>query len=154
MEKKYKNITIKADTEKEVNSLIKALRFVDKNGKQYAKKLQTLELILVLQNNGDYENELLAEYSIWICNSKTILECSATYLASLLVHEARHLIQYDKNMFPGYGKKSQTKRSKNLEQKLEMDAYTAQRNFLKKLKLNREIEWLDKQFKEKWWLSK
>lgn len=152
MEKKYKNIIIKANTKKEINNLVKAIQFVETHSKLYAKKLQTLELILVLQNNKDYENGLLVEYNIWICNNKTILECSTLYLASLLVHEARHLMQYDRKTFPGYGKKPGMKRSKKLEQRLETDAYVVQRNFLKKL--NYDTEGLDKQFKEKWWLSK
>jgi len=153
MEKKYKNIIIKANTEKEIGNIIKALKLVERESKPYGKKLQTLRIILVLQNNKDYDNELLAEYSIWICNKKTILESSTKYLASLLVHEARHLMQYDTKKFAGYGKKPD-KRSKELDEQIETDAYKTQRNFLKKLKAEREVEWLDKQFNEKWWVNK
>jgi hypothetical protein len=137
--KKIYGIEIVAPTKKEINKLKKALEFIKIKEEKVLKILQWLRAILVFPGKT-YNNWLVLDKKIYICQPKTILESTKQYLASLLVHEAKHIFQY-KN------------KQKTVGRKAEFSAYKFQRKFLVKYGKPSEVEWLDQQFQEKWWLK-
>lgn len=138
--KKFLNIEIVAKTDKEIKKITEALEFIKIEDEKSFSILRNLKAILVLPKKR-YDNTLFVKESVYICQAGTILRSSVFYLASLFVHEVRHLWQYRKGKHY-YGNKA------------EQDAYKFQRKFLKKFgeKSKKEIKWLDKLFKEKWWI--
>ena len=136
--KKFLNIEIVAKTDNEIKKIVKALEFIKAKDKKSFNILKKLNAILVLPKKG-YDNTLFVKKSIYICQAGTVLRSSISYLSSLFIHESRHLWQYSegKNY---YGDKA------------EKDAYKLQREFLEKFGNKKETEWLDRLFKEKWWV--
>ena len=63
---------------------------------------------------------------------------SPKYVASLLIHEAYHVAQYRGG-------------HKNFGERAEYRACQVQKKFLKKINYLSAIEWLDKQYQQKWW---
>lgn len=89
--KRIYGIEIVASTKKEINKLKRALEFIKLKETKILKTLQWLKAILVFPGKT-YNNLLVLEKKIYICQPKTILESSKQYLASLLVHEAKHIL--------------------------------------------------------------
>lgn len=133
-------IEIVAATKSEVHKVSAALRFLKTRNVKALKTLQMLRAILVFPKL-DYDNTLLVKEKIYICQRGTVLGASTQYLASLLVHEVRHLEQYKRDI-KFYGDVA------------ERDAYRIQRQFLKKYSTKEELDWLAKLFKERWWIFK
>lgn len=136
----FSGIEVVAKTKKEIEKVILALKFLKSKEKKYFKLLKDLKAILVLFKK-DYDNLLWIREKIYICETLTILESSKEYLTSLLLHEAIHIWQYNKG-------------KKYYGDKAEKDAYLKQRKFLVKYGKKDEVLWLDKCFKEKWWVYK
>lgn len=134
-------IEVIAITKKEIEKIRKAIHFIKTRDPKSFNLFRRLKAILVLPEKG-YDNQLFLKEKVYICQTGTILESSISYLASLFIHEARHMWQYYKKWKKIYGNKA------------EKDAYDFQRKFLLKFGEKEEVEWLDKLFKEKWWVYK
>jgi len=138
--KKIYNIEILASTKIEIDIIKKALLFIKTHAPQSFSRLKKLQAIIIYPNK-DYNNILFPKENIYICQQGTIIESSMPYLASLLIHEAHHLLQYKKDQ-------------KHHGQKTEEEAYKAQRRFLKKYGTKAEVDWLDNLFKDEWWIKR
>ena len=133
-------IEVVAATDKEIEKIRKAIGFIKTRDLKSFNLFRRLKAILVLPEK-DYDNQLFLEEKVYVCQTGAILESSISYLASLFIHETRHLWQYNKGKHY-YGNEA------------EKDAYSVQRKFLLKFRKKEEVEWLDKLFKEKWWVYK
>lgn len=134
-------VEIIAATQHEIDALGLALRFIKRKDPAIFKKFERCKAILVYPKKG-YDNAVYRDDDpgIWVCESGTVLEASREYLAGLLVHETHHMAQWARGI-RGYG------------ERVEDAAYRAQRRFLVRVGAPREdIEWLDTQRKEKWWV--
>jgi len=97
--------------------------------------------IICLDRKG-YDNLYFPEKKIYILQKPTVIESSVEYLASLLVHEYAHFLQY-------------SKKKKFTGDRAEKEAYERQKKFLKKFGSKDEVAWLDHLFKnEPWWKFK
>ena len=133
-------IEVVAITNEEIKKIEKAIHFIKTKDSKSLNLLKRLRAILVFPEKG-YDNLLFLKEKVYVCQTGTILESSISYLASLFIHEARHLWQYYKGRHY-YGNEAET------------DAYNVQRKFLVKFEEKGEVAWLDKRFKEKWWVFK
>lgn len=139
LSKNVYGIEVMVATDKEIKKIRKAINFIKNEDSKSFNLLKRLRAILVISTKG-YDNQLFMREKVYVCQTDTILESSMSYLASLFIHEARHIWQYYKNWKKNYGNKA------------EKDAYDFQRKFLLKFGGEGEVEWLDKLFKEKWWV--
>lgn len=141
--KKTYGIEIIAATRREINALESALRFIKRKDTEIFKKFERVKAVLVYPKRG-YDNAVYMEDDprVWVCESGTVLEASREYLAGLLVHEAHHMAQWARGI-RGYG------------DRVENAAYLVQRRFLVRAGARKDdIEWLDVQRKERWWVSR
>lgn len=125
-------LSVVASSKNEIARIVNAIQLIHK---QIA-----LKAILVYPRQG-YGNELFPAESVWVCESGTVIKSSPTYLASLIVHESEHMRQY----------KGGKRRASAAN---ERGAYEAQRRFLIQAGDTYGTEWLDTQFKSKWWIQK
>lgn len=132
-----KKIKIISSNKSERKKVADALTFIKKHHPNAWKLLLNLKSIVVIQKRG-YDNALFPTLMVYICKSGTVKGYSIAGLAGLLVHEARHIWQY-KNHKKWCGDSA------------EKDVYLFQQKFLLKFGTQKEMEWLDKQFKKKWW---
>lgn len=139
LSKNVYGIEVVAATDKEIEKIRKAIGFIKIKDSKSFNLFRRLKAILVFPNK-DSDNQLFLKEKVYVCQTGTILESSVSYLASLFVHEARHIWQYNKKWRRHYGNKA------------EKDAYGSQRKFLLKFGEKEGVEWLDKRFKEKWWI--
>lgn len=137
--KKICGICIMAQTPKELRCVEIAIKFVAKKEKKLLIQLKKIDAILVYAKKRGYDNLLFAKERIYVCQTRTVLDSTKEYLASLFLHEARHLSQFEK---------------KKLWQgnKAEEGAYRFQRRFLEKYSTPEEIQWLDEAYRGKWWV--
>lgn len=139
-EKKENGTRIVASSKSEVARTARALKLVKRYQGEEFSQADNLAAVLVYPKR-DYDNELFVKKKIWICQSGTVQESSPEYLASLLVHEMSHLAQY-------------RQRKKYFGAVAENRAYKAQRKFLTQINDTRSIQWLNRQYKKRWWLYK
>lgn len=140
MKTKFRNIHVSGPDLETITKVRKALNLVFSRHKQAVLYLKKLKAIIVLR--GKYDNLLFGGLKVYICETGTVKESTTSYLASLFVHEARHIFQYSKK------NKYRTSTQK------EKDAYLFQRKFLIKLNKEGEALGLDEQYKSKWWVFK
>ena len=133
-------IEVVATTDKEIEKIRKAIYFIKTRDLKSFNLFKQLKAVLIFPKKY-YDNLLFLKEKVYVCQTGTILESSISYLASLFIHEARHLWQYYKGRHY-YGNEAET------------DAYNVQRKFLVKFEEKGEVAWLDKRFKEKWWVFK
>lgn len=100
---------------------------------------KNLKTIFITPYKG-YFNSAFEEYSVWMSNYSILEPRNFDYkwLASGLLREAVHIEQFKK------------KKRLNSYQR-EKEAYLVQKEFLKKIKHKKAVNWLDKQLKIKWW---
>lgn len=139
--KKIFNTNIVARTSEEIQGVLNALCFASSREKKLSAYLKKISAILVYSKKTGYDNLLFPKEGIYVCQTRTVLDATREYLASLFVHEARHLWQFKKKK-PYYGDIA------------EEDAYHFQRRFLKKYGIIEDVEWLDELYKQKWWVFK
>lgn len=140
--KKINDINVVSSSKIYIKNIEMSLRILkewDKNN--FNKVNKYLKTILIHPKNKDY-NLLIANKNAWITGYQNVLDndYDASYMASLFIHETYHITQY----FSGH---------KNYGKKAETEAYKIQRKFLKKIKYDYAVDWLDKQYKKKWWKS-
>src|SRR3989344_7613114 len=121
-------IDIVSPSKREISKIREALEFIEKNQPPAFRKTRKFKAILVYPKRG-YENNIFSEERIWICKPQTVRESSVPYLASLLIHEAQHLLQHDRGM-------------RDSGARAEGEAYKVQRDFLLSFGNEREISWL------------
>lgn len=132
---------IKDTSSSRMRKIRKAFRLVEIKSPANYRVLLKLERILVYPSDGKYLSFYFPKENVYVCDSRLITESSLPYLASLFLHEARHVWQHRTNKKKIY---------KNLDL-CETDAYKFQRKFLKKFGSKNELDWLDEQYKNKWW---
>lgn len=140
--KKFKKGIIVAPAKIHIKKLTDALYFFSYHDPKMFRKFRSMKAILVYPGKGsEREYGFHGDDKIWVCHSRLVRKSSVSYLASTLVHETWHLIQYDRG-------------SKNYGDRAEKGAYKKQREFLVKVGNKEAAKWLDSEFKEKWWLYK
>lgn len=139
MKKKLEIIEIVSNSQNDINKILETLLFIKKKSKDNWRQIKLITAIIVSPKNG-YDNQLFPKERIWICQAGTVRKSSIPYLASLLMHEACHIGQYRME-------------NKKWTESLEKQAYQVQRNFLAKYGTLKEVDWLDKMFKKRWWLD-
>ena len=139
LQKKF-NIIIIAPKIKYIKKIEQALIFLKKEDKNsFRKVIKNLKIIFIVPVKG-YKNMMFLKDKIWFSYSGFFEDKDVPYqyLASLLLHEAQHIVRYKRGNKPiGYY--------------AEKEAYLAQRKFLLKIKYNNYVEWLDSEFKKRWW---
>lgn len=138
--KKINNIQIVSASKTYIKNLeksLKGLKYWDANN--FDKVIKNFDTILIHPKNKNY-NHTIASKKLWISGYEAFEnnDYDIPYITSLLIHEAHHVAQY----FSGH---------KNYGEKAETSAYKKQRKFLKKIKYDYAVEWLDKQYENKWW---
>lgn len=130
---------IVAHDKKLIRKFIRAFSVIDNVGGIYSSIRKNIKTILVFPGK-DYYTEVFPQKKIWMCQPKTVRESSLEYLASLVIHEAWHIVQHKRGV-------------KNIGSRGERGAYLVQRRFLALAKDRQSLRWLDKAYKEKWWLD-
>lgn len=110
-----------------------------KSYKDYLKVIRSIRSIFVISVDG-YANAIYPEHRLWVIEGSLLEDSTydSYYLASLLLHEAHHVTQY-------------LKRTPLTNQGLETGAYRVQLRFLKHIGDTQSLEWLKKQYQQKWW---
>src|SRR3989344_3495457 len=128
------------------------------NDKQYIKRLEQSVLALRTWDYAEYRRVQKQLDTIFIChdirnynqtNVKerawlvgrslfAVKDYDIPYIASLIIHEAHHIAQFRA------GKSYHGAKAEEM-------AYHYQRRFLKKIKYDYAIAWLDKRFSKRWW---
>jgi hypothetical protein len=137
---KIYNILLIVPKKKYITRLVKVLDFLKKESiKDFKMVCKNLKTIFITPYKG-YFNSAFEKYGIWMSNYSILEPRNFDYkwLASGLLHEAVHIEQFKK------------KKRLNSHQR-EKEAYLVQREFLKKIKYKKAVNWLDKQLKVKWW---
>jgi hypothetical protein len=119
MERFYKDIKLNTLDEKQHNRLVAAFDLLTKTDVSIAKKALTLKEIKI-RNVAGYDNELFPQKRLWLVDRLVIDKNTIDYIASLIVHETIHLLQYDRGV-------------RNIDGRAERLAYTTQAKFLKKI---------------------
>lgn len=140
--KKFKRGVIVAPAKVHIKKLTEALRFFSYYDPETFRKFRSMKAILVYPGGG-YESDfgLHGKERIWVCGTKSVTGSPVGYLASVLVHETWHLVQYNRG-------------TKNYGARAERGAYLKQRRFLLKVGDKESVRWLDTVFKKKWWVHK
>ncbi len=106
---------------------------------EYKKARKYLTTIFIHPGIKEY-NQTLVHEQTWLVGHSLFSQkdFDVPYVASLIIHEAHHIAQYraGKQYFGA---------------RAEMMAYLRQRNFLKRIKYDYAVKWLDRRFKDKWW---
>jgi hypothetical protein len=136
------DVKLVAKTKREIDALARALRLVKRRDPRTFRRFRLLAAILVYPRRGyDIAVYMADDPRVLVCESGTVLESSSAYLAGLLVHEVTHMVQW---------KRGERKHGTRIE----TEAYRIQRRFLEKVAATDEVEWLDKQYEGKWWVTK
>jgi len=114
-----------------------SLNFIFKKDKQAWSDVKKIKAIIVNSKRG-YNNELFRPECVWVCEIKTVRESTVAYLASLVVHEARHVKQYLRGV-------------KNVDFRAEPAAYKDQIKFLEKYGEKYNANYVKKLYAEKYW---
>jgi hypothetical protein len=106
----------------------------------FGKVTRRLKIITVVNRPGSY-NETDVRKRQWILESGLLRTPADVpqYLASLLLHEAEHIAQFQS------GKPYRGARA-------EVQAYRIQRRFLARFGEPYMVKWLDAQFRSRWWV--
>ena len=97
MERFYKDIKLNTLDEKQHNRLVAAFDLLTKTDVSIAKKALTLKEIKI-RNVAGYDNELFPQKRLWLVDRLVIDKNTIDYIASLIVHETIHLLQYDRGV--------------------------------------------------------
>ena len=140
LKKRYKSILIIAANKKQHDVILDALNLIRKKDKHSFKKvLRCLKIIFVPTTNGHlsaaYEKERM-----WIVEGGMLKDNQVSFIASSIIHETHHVSQYLS------GHKYRLPNS-------EISALNEQKKFLKKIRDNLSLDWLEKELKRKWWKS-
>jgi len=138
--KRINNINIISPSKIYIKNIEMSLRMLKEWDKNNFNKINRyLKTIIIHPKNKNY-NILIANKNAWVTGYGNFSDndYDTPYMASLLIHETYHITQY----FSGH---------KNYGKKAEFKAYKIQRKFLKKIKYDYAVNWLDKQYNEKWW---
>lgn len=119
MERFHKDIKLNTLDEKQYNRLVAAFDLLTKTDVSIAKKALTLKEIKI-RNVAGYDNELFPQKRLWLVDKLVIEKNTIDYIASLIVHETVHLLQYDRGV-------------RNIDGRAERLAYTTQAKFLEKI---------------------
>jgi hypothetical protein len=138
MLKQYKQsgIEITGEAVKDIKKIAEAVLFLESDS-TWKKKVRNLKQIIVHSKNS-YDNELFYRGAIWVCQRGTVREATIPYLASLIAHEIFHILQDKRGM-------------DNINSRMEPAAYNAQIRFLEKYGTKRDVWWVSKLLKEKYW---
>ncbi len=117
----------------------KALNLIKEIDPILFKKALKIRAILIFHDGDDDYGEI-KDY-IWVNHYGTFRGITITYLASLMVHEAWHIVQRERGV-------------KNIASRAERGAYLVQKRFLLAAGDKYSAKWLDRAYKEKWWLDK
>ncbi|MDP3956450.1 MAG: hypothetical protein Q8P97_00455 [bacterium] len=134
--KKIFNIEIVSKSLSDLNKMVEAIIYLRKKHPPYFSLTKKLKGVFVYPKLG-YDNEFFPMEKVWVCELRTVRESSTIYLASLLVHEAVHLRQFESGI------------AKNTK-KTELDAYQVQKKFLSKAGDKISAQWIMEQYKENW----
>ncbi|OGY39330.1 MAG: hypothetical protein A2418_01525 [Candidatus Brennerbacteria bacterium RIFOXYC1_FULL_41_11] len=132
-------MTIDTKEEKLRRKLNVSLDFIKKT--RFVNLIKNINKIKVFDKNG-YDTDVNVKTRVWYVQPKTIKYSSVEYLSSLFIHEAWHVEQEKKGLNP------------NGRTRTERGAYLKQRLFLELYGEQYEVDWLDKEYKRKWWLDK
>jgi hypothetical protein len=136
--KKYSNIQIVSNKSSYIQKIIKALKFIKKiDPKNFKKVNDNLQKIIITNISGTF-GAVYPKEQTFIITQDYVDKSHYKWLASCLIHEAHHIVQYKKGK-RGYG------------YHFERGAYIVQKKFLKKANYELGIQWLEKEFKNKWW---
>lgn len=132
-------VTVLGQNKKHIEKIERCLDFLNK--KRFGAKIKQLNYIFILPGNGYFNVLNKASIKgvlciIWLCQCLIIKETHLSYLSSLLLHEACHVTQWNRN-----------------GAEAEIDAYKIQREFLQKYGTPEEVQGLDQCLKEKWWVK-
>jgi hypothetical protein len=133
------NISIQAPDKKPIQRLRLALRYAKAfQPRSFKTIIRNLKNVIVLGQRG-LTNETFVEKRTWVTESSILNDRTTTpYVASLLLHEAKHIAQYrSRNSYRGA--------------RAEREAYRVQRAFLVRAKQYRAVQWLDSQYRSRWW---
>lgn len=119
MNRFYKNIKLNTLDEKQYHRLVAAFDLLIKTDAFFAKKALTFKEIKIRNIEG-YDNELFPQKRLWLVDRFVIEKNTIDYIASLILHEVVHLLQYDRGV-------------RNIDGRAERLAYTTQAKFLKKI---------------------
>ncbi len=136
-QKTYRATDIISQNRNLLAKLRRAFMHIEKLNAQRFEFVHDIRCVLVYPGN-DYYTEMVASDGIWVVQPRTIRESSLNYLASLIVHEAWHSVQWSRG-------------TRNVSSRAERGAYLKQREFLAAMRDAFSIRWLDKAYKEKWW---
>ena len=132
-----KNIKICASQIKDINKIFDSLNFISQKDKKIWNRVKKIKAIIVHPKIG-YDNELFRPDYIWVCEQGTVRESTMAYLASLIVHESRHVEQYIKGV-------------RNVDFRAEPSAYQDQIEFLEKYGEKYNADYVKKLYSEKFW---
>ncbi len=119
--------------------LKKALDLINAIDPCLFKKVLKIKAILIFHDgDGDYGE---IKDRIWVNHYRVFRGITITYLASLMIHEAWHILQRERGV-------------KNIASWAERGAYLVQKRFLLAANDKYSAKWLDRAYKEKWWLDK
>lgn len=141
-QKKINDINVVSSSKiyiKNIERTLKMLKELD--GYNFIKVNKYLKIILIHPKIKNC-NFLSTKNKAWLTGYENFLnnDYDAPYMASLLIHEVYHIVQY----LSGH---------KNYGEKAERAVYLQQKKFLKKIKYDYAVDWLDNQYKNKWWKS-
>lgn len=132
-----------SEEEKDFSKIRRAFVFLrEKDSNSFKYVLKYLKSIVVLSISKQF-NEAILEKKTWLVSSSVISDKSYPYqyLASVFIHESCHIQQFlEKRFFVGRAS--------------EAEAYNLQKKFLKKVGYMNAVNWLEEQFKNKWWNDK
>lgn len=133
-------ITIAGPSKEDIETVSSALSCLRTASPEAHKRVaRHLALVLIVPDIDQY-NELLVEQGAWIAGQELVQlqKHDPAYLASLLVHEEKHIAQFrEGRSFRGDA--------------AEREAYAAQRSFLKEIRYDEAVRWLDEQLDAASW---
>jgi hypothetical protein len=128
------HLIIESPSRAYVRKLDEALLYLSGQAFLARSKLPTLKKIIIQKKPG-YRNQLFPYKRIWVSESSVINKNSVVYLASLLLHEIHHLMQYDRGV-------------RNIQGRAERGAYHAQYKFLVEQGHRRDAEGIMRHYRE------
>lgn len=138
---KVKSMFIIAPEKSLIEKIVKALNLIKKvDRREYRKLFSRINLIFVTRMNNS-TNEFFMPAKYWFTNKVQIKHTSINWVASSLLHEGFHATQFKNGKW-----------ASSFEEVIEKPAIEFEIKFLKKVKDQKEIDWLKHSLKEKLWL--
>ncbi len=138
---KIKSILVIAPEKFLLKRIVDALNLIKKTDlKEYKNLFSRISVIFVTNLKGGNNMPFFPE-KCWFVN-KSMIKRDLVYLASVILHEGFHTVQFENGEYTSLSK-----------EKIEKDAIEFQANFLKKLKDYNSIAWIRRCLREKYWIK-